>query len=125
MDVRGVAWLGLIGDHPATRAFYRDLLGLEVVEEGPDHVQFVLPGGTRLEVLASHTGTGARLRAEAPAIGFLVDDVEAALADLGSAGYEAEGTLHEWRSDTETYRWTYLEDPEGHLLQLVDVRRTP
>ena len=30
--------------------------------------------------------------------------------------------MRTWHDETEVHRWTYLEDPEGHILQLVDVR---
>jgi catechol 2,3-dioxygenase-like lactoylglutathione lyase family enzyme len=122
MSIRGVAWLGLVSDRPETRAFYRETLGLEQVAEDASYAFFKIDDRARLEVLASDTQTARRHKPGAPVFGFLVDDVEAALDEVRSKGYAADGTIHEWHDETEAHRWTYLEDPEGHVLQLVDVR---
>jgi catechol 2,3-dioxygenase-like lactoylglutathione lyase family enzyme len=124
MRIRGLAWLGVVSDRPETRAFYREALGLEQLAEDASYAYLKIDERARLEVLASDTQTARRHRPGAPVFGFLVDDVEAALDEVRAKGYPVEGTIHEWRDDTEVHRWTYLQDPEGHILQLVDVRRS-
>ncbi len=122
MNVRGVAWIGLVGDRPETRAFYRDALGLRPIDEETAYATFAIDARARLEVLASGSRTAGRFRAGASMFGLLVDDVESAIAELRERGHAVDGGIHEWHDDTEVHRWTYLEDPEGHILQLVEVR---
>jgi catechol-2,3-dioxygenase len=122
LGVRGVVWIGLVSDRPETRAFYRDVLGLEPVVEDATHTDFAVGERDRLEVLASDTRTARRHRQGAPAFGLLVDDLEASLDQVRSNGYPVGGEIHRWQDHAEAYRWAYLEDPEGHVLQLIDVR---
>ena len=123
MKVLGIGWIGLVSDQPSTRRFYAKVLGLNVAEDEPTYGYFTLSETTHLEILASDTRLAARQRVGAPALGFLVEDLDAAVQEVKAAGVNLTSEIEEWRSDNEVHRWVYLEDPEGHTLLLMERRR--
>ncbi len=87
----------MLGDHPvfpillstdlaASRVFYRDTLGLELVREDPDRLVFRCGGGTQLAVTESTTGTTDTQTQ----LAWRVPDLQAALADLRARGVRIE-----------------------------------
>ena len=123
MKVLGIGWIGLVSDQPSTRRFYAKVLGLNVAEDEPTYAYFTLSETTHLEILASDTRLAARQRVGAPALGFLVEDLDAAVQEVKAAGVNLTSEIEEWRSDNEVHRWVYLEDPEGRTLLLMERRR--
>jgi catechol 2,3-dioxygenase-like lactoylglutathione lyase family enzyme len=74
-------------DLDASRAFYRDTLGLEVAREDPgDRIVFRSGGGTQIAVTLSTTGTSDTQTQMA----WRVTDIHAALADLRARGVRIE-----------------------------------
>ena len=90
--------MGVLNDNPvfpillsmdldATRTFYRDLLGLEILREDPDdRIVFRTGGGTRLAVTLSTVGT---LDTQTQ-MAWLVPDIHAAVAELRARGVRIE-----------------------------------
>jgi catechol 2,3-dioxygenase-like lactoylglutathione lyase family enzyme len=88
----------MLSDHPvfpillskdldATRAFYRDTLGLEIAREDEgDRIVFRSGGGTQLVVTLSTVGTSDTQTQMA----WRVPDIHAALADLRARGVRIE-----------------------------------
>ena len=87
----------MLGDHPAfpillsmdlaaSRRFYRDVLGLELVREDPDRLVFRCGGGTQLVISESTTGTSDTQTQMA----WRVPDLRAAIADLRARGVRIE-----------------------------------
>ena len=87
----------MLGDHPihpvllatdlaATRAFYHDRLGLEILSESEAAITFRCGGGTQLSVTKSTTGT-ADTQTQAS---WQVSDVRAEVAELRSRGVKVE-----------------------------------
>src|SRR3954451_23173896 len=88
----------MLSDHPvfpillardldAARAFYRDLLGLEIAREDEgDRIVFRCGGGTQLVVTLSTTGT-ADTQTQ---VAWRVPDIHAALDDLRGRGVRIE-----------------------------------
>jgi catechol 2,3-dioxygenase-like lactoylglutathione lyase family enzyme len=117
MRVHKLAWLGTRTDNAAdTVAFFRSLLGLEVDHEEPDFVVLRLPDGAKVEVFGPgsphnhHFTTG-------PVAGFLVDDVEAATAELVAAGVEVvQAPVHD---DAHGNAWVHVRAPDGNLYELT------
>jgi catechol 2,3-dioxygenase-like lactoylglutathione lyase family enzyme len=72
-------------DLDASRAFYRDTLGLPILREDPDRIVFG-SGGTQLVVTASTTGTSDTQTQ----LAWRVPDLAAALADLRAGGVRIE-----------------------------------
>ena len=74
-------------DLDATRAFYHDKLGLEIMREDPgDRIVFRSGGGTQLSVTLSTIGTSDSQTQMA----WRVPDIHAAVADLRSRGVRIE-----------------------------------
>ena len=88
----------MLGDHPvfpillsldldASRTFYRDSLGLELVrEDKDDRLVFRCGGGTQLVITRSTVGTADTQTQMA----WRVSDIHAALADLRARGVQIE-----------------------------------
>jgi catechol 2,3-dioxygenase-like lactoylglutathione lyase family enzyme len=74
-------------DLDASRAFYRDTLGLEIIREDPDdRIVFRCGGGTQLAVTKSTVGTSDTQTQ----LAWRVPDIRAAIADLRSRGVRIE-----------------------------------
>jgi len=90
--------VGVLNDHPvfpillskdldATRSFYRDVLGLEVLREDPgDRIVFRTGGGTQLAVTLSTVGTSDTQTQ----LAWRVPDIHAAVAELRGRGVRIE-----------------------------------
>ena len=87
----------MLSDHPvfpillstdleASRTFYRDTLGLELVREDADRLVFRSGGGTQLVISESTVGTSDTQTQTA----WRVPDIQAALADLRARGVRIE-----------------------------------
>lgn len=120
MKIQGIGWLGLVSDRPETRKFYKDVLGLNLIDETPAYAYYKITEKEYLEILPSDSPFGKRQRNGAPAIGFLVENLDNAIQELAQAGVELKSKIEEWRSDTEHHRWAYLEDPDGQVLLLME-----
>ena len=109
-------------DLDASVAFYRDVLGLELIARfDPPGLAFFRLGGTRL-----------LLEGLAPAamLYFRVDDIDAAAADLQRRGVTLEGEPHLIHRDDDGQfgpagqeEWmAFFRDPAGNLLALASRR---
>ena len=90
--------MGVLNDHPvfpillskdldATRAFYRDVLGLDILREDPgDRIVFRTGGGTQIAVTLSTVGTADTQTQMA----WRVPDIRAAVAELRGLGVQIE-----------------------------------
>jgi catechol 2,3-dioxygenase-like lactoylglutathione lyase family enzyme len=77
-------------DLDASRAFYRDRLGLEILREDPDdRIVFSCGGGTQLVVTLSTIGTSD----PQTQLAWRVVDIRAAVADLRARGIRVEEYL--------------------------------
>ena len=109
-------------DLAASRSFYRDVLGLEVVSETEDRLVFRCGDGTRLIVSRSTVGT----HDTQTQVAWRVPDIRAAVADLRARGVRIE----EYRSpDPETdadgvadmgHSWAaWFVDPSRNVLSVI------
>ncbi len=90
--------MGVLNEHPvfpillskdldATRTFYRDVLGLEILREDPDdRIVFRCGGGTQLAVTKSTVGTSDTQTQ----LAWRVPDIHAAVAELRARGVTIE-----------------------------------
>jgi len=86
MRVKRIGWAGTrTSQYPAMVAFLQTVLGLTTSQEGADFAAFKLPEGGTFEVFGprdrdhAHFSTG-------PVVGFVVDDLPAAVRELEAAG---------------------------------------
>lgn len=73
-------------DLDASRTFYRDTLGLDILREDPDRIVFGSGGGTQLVLTRSTTGT-SDIQTQ---MAWRVPDIHAAIADLRARGVRIE-----------------------------------
>ena len=109
-------------DLDATRAFYRDTLGLEVMrEEEGDRIVFRCGGGTQLAVTLSTVGTSDSQTQMA----WRVPDIHAAVADLRARGVQIEEYAAPDPVTTDGiadmgHSWAaWFVDPSGNVLAVV------
>jgi catechol 2,3-dioxygenase-like lactoylglutathione lyase family enzyme len=113
MKLKGVVWLGTrTGRFEEMVSFAQNVLGLEL-KHGEDGLAiFELPDGDTFEVFDEHHEGGGH--PDGVAGGFLVDDAEAAAAELHAAGVEVSevGAAGE-------FRWAYFRAPDGNLYEVT------
>ncbi len=123
----------MLSDHPvfpillskdldATRAFYRDTLGLEVLREDPgDRIVFRCGGGTQIAVTLSTVGT-ADTQTQ---IAWRVPDIREAVVDLRARGVRIEEYTAPDPVTTDGvadmgHSWAaWFIDPSGNVLAVV------
>ncbi len=109
-------------DLDATRAFYRDTLGLEILREDPgDRIVFRCGGGTQIAVTLSTVGTADTQTQMA----WRVPDIHAALVDLRARGvrieeYTAPDPVTDEGIADMGHSWAaWFIDPSGNVLAVV------
>jgi catechol 2,3-dioxygenase-like lactoylglutathione lyase family enzyme len=120
VNIKGIAWLGIVNDDLATRDFYAGGLKLRVLEGTATYAYYAVDEHARIEILSSSSETAAQLRQASPAIGSLVDDLEAGMRALADAGVALRSEVSEWRSTVARHRWVYFADPAGSVLLLLE-----
>ena len=102
-------------------AFFRDIMGIAVVEEGVPvtdtqfsrYAQIRMPNGVVLEVVEPKEGV-AHLY-DAPVVSITVDDVAQARCELENRQIVFESPIFDTR---EGWGWTYFRAPDGMVYQL-------
>lgn len=114
MQTLKLAWLGTrTAEYGSTVAFFRDVLGLTVIHEETDFGVLGLRDGATVEVFGPRTEHNRHITS--PVAGFLVDDIEAAAAELEAGG--AEIVLPLQRAGERG--WLHFRAPDGHLYELT------
>jgi catechol 2,3-dioxygenase-like lactoylglutathione lyase family enzyme len=114
----------LAKDLAATREFYHDRLGLEIIAENEEAIVFRCGGGTRLDVTKSTTGT-ADTQTQ---VTWLVEDVRAEVAELRSRGvqvedYDMPGLKTEDGIADLGFAWAaWIVDPGKNALGILQVK---
>ena len=115
-------------DLSKTRAFYHDILGLEILREDPERIIFRCGAGSQLAVTLSTTGT-ADMQTQ---LAWRVPDIHAELADLRARGLKIEAyDAPDPKTDAEGiadmgYAWAaWIIDPSGNALALLQVKGAP
>jgi catechol 2,3-dioxygenase-like lactoylglutathione lyase family enzyme len=109
-------------DLSATRTFYHDKLGLEIlVERQGEAIEFRCGGGTKLAVTKSTTGTAD----SQTQLGWEVDDLQAELAELRTRGvtveeYDLPGFKTENGIADFGFAWmAFIIDPSQNALAIL------
>ena len=94
------------------RSFGRDVLGLQpITVDGVGATLFAAANGDVLAVAQTYEEDGVPERT----VGLLVDDVDAAAAELHAAGVETDGI-----SENARWRYTHFRAPDGKLYELLE-----
>jgi catechol 2,3-dioxygenase-like lactoylglutathione lyase family enzyme len=115
--------IGFVSVTDATRArhFYRDVLGLELVDESPFALEFDCAGTMLRVTLANHIEP-----APYTVLGWRVEDVGAAVGALTAAGVSPQ--IFEGFGQTAEGIWlapggakvAWFKDPDGNLLSVTE-----
>jgi catechol 2,3-dioxygenase-like lactoylglutathione lyase family enzyme len=112
MQVTGITFVGTrTTSRTAMTAFVRDVLGLTPTQvPGLDADVFGLPDGSSFAVTQPW-----QLDPAQRTVGFLVDDVESAVAELHAAGIRTDEV-----ATAGTQRYVHFRAPDGELYELVE-----
>jgi catechol 2,3-dioxygenase-like lactoylglutathione lyase family enzyme len=107
-----------------TREFYHDRLGLEVLSESGDKIEFRCGGGTKLAVSKSTIGTAD----SQTQIGWEVDDLQTEIDDIRARGvpieeYDIPGLkTHNGIADVGFAWMAWIIDPGKNALAIVQLK---
>jgi catechol 2,3-dioxygenase-like lactoylglutathione lyase family enzyme len=129
----------MLGEHPVfpillscdlarSRAFYHDLLGLEVIAESADRIVLRCGGGTQLVLTLSTMGTADTQTQMA----WRVPDIRTVLAELRARGvpiqrYEAPDPVTDGDGVADMgHSWAaWIIDPDANALGIVQPKPVP
>ena len=110
-------WIGVVSeDLEAQRRFYRDVLGLQEMEAGESWIEFDMGSKRVFELIARDPAVAQYIRG-GYVVGFEVDDIQAATAELTARGVEQVSEI-EGGTESGQY-WCYFRDGEGNLLEIA------
>lgn len=114
-------------DLAASRAFYHDTLGLEILREDEERIIFRCGSGSQLSVTLSTTGT-ADTQTQ---LAWRVPDLRAELADLRARGvrieqYDAPDPVTDVDGVADMgFAWAaWIIDPSGNALGIIEPKGT-
>ncbi len=114
MQIEGLVFAGVASpDALALAGLFRDVLGLEPAP-GDGYHAFELADGSSLAVVPKDWISPP----SDTILGFLVDDVVEATAELAARGVETEGEL----AANERFRYQHFRAPDGRVFELLDRR---
>jgi catechol 2,3-dioxygenase-like lactoylglutathione lyase family enzyme len=115
VEIRGIGFVGSHTDaHEEMSSFLGEVLGLRpIAVDGVGATLFTATNGDVLAVARPYEEDGAAERT----IGLIVDDVDAAAAELHASGIETDGI-----SENARWRYTHFRAPDGKLYELVEER---
>jgi catechol 2,3-dioxygenase-like lactoylglutathione lyase family enzyme len=109
-------------DVAGTTPFYRDLLGLPLIEEDVYGTVFDLGGGATMRL----TAIGDHVAGPHPLLGWTVPDIGASVDGLAAGGvaceiYEGFGQDEKgiWTSPDGATKIAWFKDPEGNVLSVA------
>jgi len=121
--ITGIGFVGIVTENREMRAFYRDVLGLELLAEHSDRfAYFATDARGRVELLAPHTNLAQHQHPHRVSFGLLVEDLDAALAELESKPTGPVSEVFSWTKGEVSQRWVFLRDPDGNALLLLEQR---
>ena len=115
MRVTGIGWAGTrTGNYSPMLAFLTAVLGLEVKQEQRDFAALGLPSGDTFEVFGP-SDQDHEYFSTGPVVGFVVEDLPAAVAELERAGVEVLGG----QVDEHGEGWRHFRAPDGNVYELT------
>jgi lactoylglutathione lyase len=115
-----------VNDLERTVAFYRDVLGLEVVErhDSPrgSRLAFLKAAGSDelIEVCSYHAAGPVRVQEDLVHLAFAVDDLDATIAELSAKGIPITDGPTTTSSGT---RFAFIDAPEKYEVELIERKR--
>jgi catechol 2,3-dioxygenase-like lactoylglutathione lyase family enzyme len=117
MEVKGLSWLGVRTAHNQEMIdFFRSVLGLRLESKESGFIVFRLPNRDVIEVIAPDDSAHTFFTT-APVVGFLVDDVEAAMKEMEAAGVEFFDDEVQRADDGNA--WAHFRAPDGNVYEIT------
>ena len=120
MNSQGIAWAGIfVEDMESSVRFYRDVLGLRLLNRGDGWAHFDAGNGAMVELFDGGTAQTAPKGPDRQSIvlGMRVDDLDVVHAELSQKGVVFLGEIGQYH---ET-RWAHFADPEGNRLEIKEI----
>ena len=115
MDVKGLTWLGLRTDRfDEMVKFFRDVMALKPIRDEAQFASFQMSDGTRMELYRPDEEFHAFFTT-GPVVAFLVDDVDAARAEMEGAGIQFIGPIQ--RAGKAS--WNHFRAPDGTVFEIL------
>jgi catechol 2,3-dioxygenase-like lactoylglutathione lyase family enzyme len=117
MKVLGIDWLGVRTEESREMLqMFQEVMGLKVVHREDENEFIVLQTseGDRVELYGPKSKYNTHF-AEAPVVGFRVDDIEGAREELKAKGIELIGEINRGRGGSA---WQHFRGPDGNLYEL-------
>jgi hypothetical protein len=122
VKVKGIRWIGVDTASVARmRSFAIDVLGMRVAgQDTQDFAELTMGDGTtKLELFGTTAAANSPwlFESNSVVVGFLVDDIQAARAELARTP-DVE-LLGELRVMPDGYAWQHFRAPDGHIYELT------
>lgn len=98
--------------------FYRDILGLELLTHPGEIPHFKIGDGMLTLVKGKFSNPAEAFPPDFPQFSLAVENLDKLVAHLKSENYPLTSNIEEKRDA----RWMMLEDPEGNLIELVQLK---
>ena len=98
--------------------FYRDTLGLELLTQPGDMPHFKVGDGILVLAKGKFTQPADAFPPEFPQLALAVDNLDEMASRLQSLQVKLEANIEERRDSC----WVKLRDPDGNLIELVEVK---
>jgi lactoylglutathione lyase len=120
MNFQGVVWVGLFVENlEASVSYYKDIVGLPLLNKGDGWAHFDAGNGSLFEVFSGGKATQEPKKPDRQSIvfGFQVENLDSAVAELKARGVVFSGDV----KTHKTTRWAYFSDPEGNRLEIKEI----
>ena len=115
VKVHGLVWAGVRTDRfDEDVSFFRDVLGLPLLDEGPDSASARLPDSSKFELFGPRDPDHDHFES-GPVPEFHVDDVTEAAAELEAAGATLLGPPQRLGQE----QWVHFRAPDGNVYGLT------
>ena len=115
MKVKGLVWLGTrTAQFEPMLDFCQNVMGLAPIHKEPDFAVLDMPNGDRLEIFGPNSPYNIFMTH--PVVGFLVEDIVSARAELEAHGIEFLGPIH---TGADGYAWSDFRAPDGFVYELT------
>jgi predicted enzyme related to lactoylglutathione lyase len=116
---KGIVWLGVrTNKFNEVVDFYQNKMGLPVKHEAEGFRALDLPNGDRIEVFSedykADDGNDYKHFSTGPVVGFLVDDIDQAKAEMEAEGIEFIGPVGEGGKS----KWAHFRGVDGNTYEL-------
>jgi hypothetical protein len=121
MKVKELVWIGTRTEKFGEMlTFCKNVMGLTPAFVEPGFAALDMPNGDRFEIFGADSPYGTFYTH--PVVGFLVDDIVAARAEMEAYGIEFIDPIH---TEEDGNAWTHFRAPDGFVYSLTYVPGQP